>query len=162
MDASDWRALLALDQLRAVRAMGVAFHGFQEGDPAFPPTFKVERIPGFSYQAQRVPAYTDRVLWKSMPSLAASVTQTALRAVGGVGTSDHKPVVAEFELRETAVLPRLLAGSESSLAPLVRVSRLRARGLHSADLDGKSDPYCLFYTSPPGLLAWPPPRSSSS
>lgn len=38
-------------------------------------------------------------------------------------------------------------------APLVRVSSLELTGLRDADLGGGSDPYCIFYTNPHGLLS---------
>jgi hypothetical protein len=104
-------------------------------------------VPGFTHQAQRVPAYTDRVLWKSMPSLASSVAQTSLRAAGGVSTSDHKPVFAEFALRPTPVLPTLPPPLADG-APLVRVKGLRARGLTAADWNGASDPLATVRLEP--------------
>jgi len=76
----------------------------------FSPTFKVNRVAGNEYKDQRIPSYCDRVLWKSMPSLAFCVKQVSLRSLPEVSTSDHKPVVAEFAVKPTDSLIREVVG----------------------------------------------------
>src|SRR5688572_10067344 len=121
-------------QLVAEMKAGRVFNGWQEGKmPAgFKPTFKVERgevnikydvqltLPILFYafeQHERSPAYTDRVLWRSLPgnalSLSCAISSTLVRSRAGfenglrhtglgsgelVLTSDHKPVYATFEV----------------------------------------------------------------
>jgi hypothetical protein len=63
---------------------------------------QVERQPGFVYNPKRVPSYCDRILWRDRPALAAGHTQRWLRPAAGVGSSDHKAVVAAHQLQ----LPR--------------------------------------------------------
>lgn len=165
-----------MDQLDMVRARGDAFVGMQEGTICWPPTFKVRREAGCQYKAKRLPSYCDRVLWHSMAALTGCLAQTEYRSIPSVSTSDHKPVVAAFELTEPLPLPRLQplrsASASSVYGPSPASSftngnnraipssgpfRLHLRYLHltrilAADLGGTSDPYCLFFTSPPGLL----------
>jgi hypothetical protein len=67
------------------------WQGFEEGRIHFPPTFKF--VPGSSaYSNQRVPSWTDRVLWKvnARPSCGAdgSDTTSASQGVGSTGGGD--------------------------------------------------------------------------
>ena len=56
-----------------------------------------DRAASLGYNAQRIPAWCDRILHASwVPSL---VTPTEYRAEPGVDTSDHTPVCATFVLR---------------------------------------------------------------
>ena len=113
VDKEEWEELYNADQLQTSRAAGDAFFGFKEAPLTFPPTFKVKRGSGSSYKDQRIPSYCDRVLWKSMPPLANLVHPTRYEALPDVTTSDHKPVLASFEVQltetvfEVVALPRL-------------------------------------------------------
>jgi hypothetical protein len=49
VDAEDWPALHAADQLSASIQNGLALQGFREGVSNFNPTFKMERADGFNY-----------------------------------------------------------------------------------------------------------------
>ncbi len=49
VDAEQWDSLMQLDQLRAMQVLGKAFTGFTEAPYMFPPTFKVKRTLGFTY-----------------------------------------------------------------------------------------------------------------
>lgn len=156
-----WPELLRCDQLNQCKANGDAFVGFEEGAATFMPTFKVQRVPGTYYKDQRIPSYCDRVLWKSMPPLRGHVTQTSLINVPAVSTSDHKPVLATFAVKPTAAIVPVPGAWGRSIKerrpgtsfPLVRVRSLRLYDLPDFDVGGGSDPYCIFYTNPHGLLA---------
>lgn len=97
-----------------------AVQGFQEGKIHFPPTFKF--LPGTSqYSEQRVPSWTDRILWKVRPSepwadsVAPTVEQAYYSSVPEMTSSDHKPVVAGFDLLLTAAeLPSMEAGPHNT------------------------------------------------
>ena len=57
------------DQARAQMAAGAVFHGLREGPLAFAPTYKFDKgsTEEFAYDSsekRRVPAWTDRVLFK--------------------------------------------------------------------------------------------------
>ena len=82
MSERDWAELLAADQLRLEHGAAGVFQGFTEGPVTFPPTYKcgdgvdtvqisgvMSRYDLFSddydtSEKARVPAWTDRVLWK--------------------------------------------------------------------------------------------------
>jgi endonuclease/exonuclease/phosphatase family metal-dependent hydrolase len=196
IDAKDWSALYKADQLMQSRDRGEAFHGFTETPPSWAPTFKVKRSVNDetpTYKDQRIPSYCDRVLWKSMPPLAGKLVQTKYTSLPRVSTSDHKPVVATFELtpselgraaveqqssfslfatlksprsfkegrdaassidasRAPARTLRSLHGRKRDI-PLVRINQLQLASLMDMDMGGGSDPYCIFYSNPPNLLA---------
>lgn len=101
--------LMNNDQLSLERAKGAVFQGFQEGALLFRPTYKYEVAAGsgltldeynFSNKKNRMPAYCDRVLFKR--GLNSIVQRVAIRLytdVSHLRTSDHRPVVAMFEIR---------------------------------------------------------------
>ena len=154
----DWGSLLAMDQLHGARTRGEAFVGMHEGRVEWAPTFKVRRSSGTEYTEQRVPSYCDRVLWKSMPAVAACLQQTAYTSVPQVSTSDHKPVVAAFNISCPPRPTPLLGGHGSADGGGFRLHfrHLQLTKVLAADVGGTSDPYCVFFTSPPGLLQGTP------
>ena len=107
MTKEDWETLKNADQLRASQTNGDAFVGFKEREIDFAPTFKVQRQVGTEYKKQRTPSFCDRILWKSMPQHEGELHLNTLRPVPNVSTSDHKPVVATFQLTPAGGLPRL-------------------------------------------------------
>ena len=104
VDQEDWEQLMHSDQLRLAQEAREALVGFQEGEMRFPPTFKVARQKGTTYIKRRVPSYCDRILWKSMPTRRKHIRQVSLRAVPSVSTSDHKPILACFEIQQSKKL----------------------------------------------------------
>ena len=147
MAQGELKPLMAADQLRASRATGEAFVGFEEGEYDFLPTFKVKRVPGYEHKDQRIPSYCDRVLWKSMLPQQKRVVQKLLTSVPAVSTSDHKPVVSGFEIAPSLGLPKVRVGM-----PVIRLSDVTVQGLIDADVQGGSDPYMIFFTNPPEIL----------
>jgi hypothetical protein len=96
--------LLKYDQLKTSIISGKAFPGFSEGCITFPPTFKYDKHTDHydTSHKQRIPAWTDRILFKSS-SFAAT------REAGTVGVveydsiqtathSDHRPVFGTFRI----------------------------------------------------------------
>jgi len=150
--AGDRAALLAADQLRNAMRHGRAFAGFAEAaDPAFAPTFKVERAPGFHYKSTRVSSWCDRVLVKSLPALSGDVRCTSYEAHESIATSDHKPVSAAFEVALRAPRPGAAPFSEKEpvdyiVAPVARLRDLAGTGLLGLDLSGKSDPFVVIFS----------------
>lgn len=122
--AGDLPALLRADQLRAAQRAGKAWFGFREGDIAFQPTFSMKRAPGFQYAAKRVPSWCDRVLWRSLPGVAADLTCTAYEAHPSISSSDHKPVSACFSvaLHPAATLSVNPAASTLAVAAAPRLA----------------------------------------
>lgn len=157
VDREDWAALLAADQLRKSIAAGAAFSEFCEGDPTFAPTFKVERAEGTKYKEQRIPSYTDRILWRSMPHLQGAIRQISLASAPSVSTSDHKPVISTFELslsNPPALLPPPARSTQIN-APLVQLSECSIVGnfrIQAGVGDTTAQPFFWCYTNPPGVL----------
>ncbi|CAG2055636.1 unnamed protein product [Timema podura] len=106
--------LLQNDQLRRSRAEGSVFRDFEEGPITFQPTYKYD--PGTqvydSSHKQRIPAYTDRILFKSGRAGRRESNQIGrgspvieclfYMSVPSICTSDHKPV---WGLYRTTVRP---------------------------------------------------------
>ena len=115
--------LWSCDQLSREKAANRAFVGFTEGSYDFPPTFKVKRQPGTEYTPQRSPAFCDRVLVRSVPGYPAKLL--GLSAAPEVATSDHKPVVAFYDL----AVPLTPCPLDRGLgAAVVRLHDLRCSG----------------------------------
>lgn len=157
VEAANWPALVAADQLRHAMKKGEAFSGFTESDIAFCPTFKVKRQAGTTHLTQRVSSYCDRVLVKSLPAYAGDAKCVAYRGHPAVATSDHKPVSAAFEVICRPVvpprvpLPASISSSPAAAvaewrAPMLRFTKLSGSGLIGMDYSGKSDVYALFYS----------------
>lgn len=109
-----------MDELNHLKEKGLVFNGFQEGPLLFSPTFKVNRrdcvdnneiglkidsegwLGTEEYQMERIPAYCDRILWKSKSVYSAHVQQREYKSVPEICTSDHKPVYGIFDI----VMPR--------------------------------------------------------
>lgn len=87
--------LLRHDQLRAVMAEGSAFPGFAEGQISFDPTFKYDKgTQDFDTSPkQRIPAWTDRVLFKPKGTRVLTYDSVPLAS-----RSDHRPVFASFRV----------------------------------------------------------------
>ena len=83
---------------------GHVLTGFHSAPLNFEPTFKVARTKGYEYNQKRTPSYCDRILWKSMPTRRKHIRQVSLRAVPSVSTSDHKPILACFEIQQSKKL----------------------------------------------------------
>lgn len=93
-EASIYEALLKHDELLVERNSGAVFHDFQEGRITFPPSFKYD-IDSDVYDSsakQRVPAYTDRVLFRSKKKNGIVCCHYGM--VNTLRHSDHRPVYA--------------------------------------------------------------------
>lgn len=97
----EWDALVKFDQLRKQMSLGNCFIGFQEGSLAFAPTYKYDPNTDIydTSDKQRVPAWCDRVLWKSSGVSLRTYERHELL------TSDHRPVSALAELECKKILP---------------------------------------------------------
>lgn len=90
--------LIAVDQLNHEFVQKGAFHGFKEGVVKFYPTYKFDK--GTSNydtsEKQRVPSWTDRVLYKTAKGVE-SMKQLNYSSLMEIYASDHKPVFSTFE-----------------------------------------------------------------
>ena len=90
---NETRELFFRDELTLAKSTRVAFEGFQEMDVGFAPTFKF--VPGtHEYNTKRRPAWTDRVLY--LPS--SDLAPLSYQSLPQYTISDHKPVVADFNV----------------------------------------------------------------
>lgn len=89
--------LIGLDQLNNEMANKGAFYGFKEGAIKFYPTYKFDKGTSDydSSEKQRVPSWTDRVLYKSARGIdpLKNVNYSSLM---NICLSDHKPVFSTF------------------------------------------------------------------
>mmetsp|Transcript_3819 Transcript_3819/g.2842 ORF Transcript_3819/g.2842 Transcript_3819/m.2842 type:complete len:173 (-) Transcript_3819:420-938(-) len=69
---------------------------YTEGEINFPPTYKYDRNSNIydTSKKNRVPSWCDRILWREN----AKVTQQFCDSVQDIMFSDHKAVVAQFEM----------------------------------------------------------------
>lgn len=103
----NWNALYRADQLQQQMKSCDIFRGFEEGQIKFPPTYKLERY-GDKYaldeagEVKRVPAYTDRILWRVGNRGEGTKAKTRLKQQyyhsAPVYSSDHRPVFALFSM----------------------------------------------------------------
>ncbi|BGO96216.1 hypothetical protein JCM10020v2_007953 [Rhodotorula toruloides] len=96
--AEQYDLLLQFDQLEAQKKHGLAFDDFEESAISFAPTFKFD-VGTDTYdtsEKQRVPSWTDRILYLS--TRAAAVRVARYLSHPEVVLSDHKPVSATLQL----------------------------------------------------------------
>jgi len=123
--------MMSHDQLCRIRKDKTDFTGFEEGVITHAPSYKVKRDVGIKYDAGRAPAYTDRVIWKSLPHCRQNLTQTRLDMVAQLTSSDHKPVVACFQVMPSEKCIFDTENPNEALA--IWVQRLQISGLPSGD-----------------------------
>ena len=95
------RELDHLDQLAQVRDGDIAFGGWSESEITFKPTYKFDvntDIYDTSFK-QRVPSWTDRVLYRAAKPCAVHPHPKSYKSHPGIKLSDHKPVSAAFSLQ---------------------------------------------------------------
>lgn len=94
--AGDFAGLQKHDQLLSAIAWKDVFAGLTESPIAFPPTYKFDPDSDAydTSKKQRVPSWTDRVLYKAHPGLVV----LAYAAAQNIRTSDHRPVHASFSV----------------------------------------------------------------
>ena len=88
-------SMLMHDQLLQVLSQGAAFPGFAEGKITFMPTFKFDKDTNDydTSHKQRIPAWTDRVLFKPIGTRVLEYKSEA-----DCRSSDHRPVHATFRV----------------------------------------------------------------
>ncbi|MDP2438746.1 MAG: endonuclease/exonuclease/phosphatase family protein [archaeon] len=92
IDQADWATLYSADQLTIQKNFGAIYEGFSEAPIAFAPTYKYDNL-STQYDTSekaRLPAWTDRVLWKGKDIALQAYRRHELL------TSDHRPVSATF------------------------------------------------------------------
>jgi hypothetical protein len=91
-----------------------AARGHNEAEPGsrwtLCPTFKTQRHVPVVYNSQRVPAFCDRILWRSAPGRTQCLSLVDVCAEPDIRTSDHMPLYANFLLSVRGLRPRSPAG----------------------------------------------------
>ncbi|OJA19346.1 hypothetical protein AZE42_00462 [Rhizopogon vesiculosus] len=114
-EGDDFDALVAADQLRQAIDNGDAFAGYEEGPLLFRPTYKYD-LGTDNYdtsEKMRVPAWTDRILFKGRFDLAV-YSRAELKS------SDHRPGKSEVRIIDVvkrATLSRLLLENTVAAIP---------------------------------------------
>lgn len=124
----DWPTLLSSDQLKVQQAKGKVFRNYIEGEINFPPTYKYD-IESDDYDTSekcRIPAYTDRILFKKRHATRLGEDHQHLNygkiiyyGRAELKTSDHRPVIGEYGIDVLRVDDKAL---EEIFARLVAVS----------------------------------------
>ncbi|KAG0199274.1 hypothetical protein BGX28_007433 [Mortierella sp. GBA30] len=106
LKTNDYDILMKHDQLSSQRAQLKAFSEFEEHSIAFHPTYKYDVGTSVwdSSEKRRVPAYTDRILWRSKDSAKDSVEPIFYKSHMDLMLSDHKPISAYFKLKVKTLL----------------------------------------------------------
>ncbi|ERN17610.1 type IV inositol polyphosphate 5-phosphatase 11 isoform X2 [Amborella trichopoda] len=95
------KQLTSKDQLLQEAEKGQIFHGFCEGALKFKPTYKYN-VGTSNYDTsykERVPSWTDRILFKIESFANISVTLHSYESIDSIKGSDHKPVRAHLCLK---------------------------------------------------------------
>ncbi|KIM68900.1 hypothetical protein SCLCIDRAFT_104475 [Scleroderma citrinum Foug A] len=118
-EQGEYDALVAVDQLKQVIDDRRAFVGYEEGPLLFPPTYKYD-VGTDNYDTSektRIPAWTDRILFKGKMDLAV-YSRAELKG------SDHRPVFGLFRTQvrivdavKKAALSRLVLEAVLAAAP---------------------------------------------
>ncbi|KAH8859507.1 72 kDa inositol polyphosphate 5-phosphatase [Schistosoma japonicum] len=93
-----FEALLCADELLNAQSQGTVFQNFDEGRICFPPTYKFDINSDVydSSEKQRVPSYTDRILFLSKQK--GNLICLEYNYINTIRSSDHRPVFAIFSL----------------------------------------------------------------
>jgi hypothetical protein len=113
--------LLRRDQLLQAIASGQAFSGFNEGKITVLPTFKFDK--GTSHydtsHKQRVPAWTDRIVFRSN-----KIRVLEYQSIAEAKHSDHRPVFGTFQLGWG--MKEKMAGSRTNSRRRKKTKRVRS------------------------------------
>jgi hypothetical protein len=99
VNEKDWKRLNCYDELTNALETNQCFSGFSTALCPFPPTFKVERRPGYVYNPKRSPSYTDRILFATGHCLRNHLKVLAYEPIDEFASSDHKPIRGAFEVK---------------------------------------------------------------
>eukprot|EP01138_Halocafeteria_seosinensis_P003314 gb/GECG01003390.1/.p1 GENE.gb/GECG01003390.1/~~gb/GECG01003390.1/.p1 ORF type:complete len:1464 (+),score=179.86 gb/GECG01003390.1/:1-4392(+) len=88
-----WTKLRQYDQLLQEISQRRVLHGFEEPPIHFPPTYRWKTDSAeFSNKRSQAPSYTDRILVRALPGIAASIKNWYYGAAHDFYGSDHRPV----------------------------------------------------------------------
>lgn len=103
--SGNYKLLQEHDQLKIAQGQNQTFKGYIEGDINFAPTYKYDMFTNDydSSEKCRIPAYTDRILFKKRHETHNEEELNDAKQIKFYNriellSSDHRPVVAEFEV----------------------------------------------------------------
>jgi endonuclease/exonuclease/phosphatase family metal-dependent hydrolase len=116
IQAGDFNMLITHDQLTKEMKFnrGFRFRSFSEGPLTFAPTYKYDRhsIEYDSSEKRRLPAWCDRVLWRSRePNRVKQLHYRRWEA----NVSDHRPISAGFTMTVKSVRHELRAAAKAEV-----------------------------------------------
>lgn len=139
----DWESLKAADQLLIERRDSNVFTFWREGDINFKPTYRFLRgTDEYDEALGRIPAWCDRIMFKSLPSDASHIEQLEYGSDNSIQTSDHHPVYGMFQvntLRSNVLHPKRNL--------VIQITNLHGDNMVSKDRNGFSDPFVRFHGS---------------
>ncbi|KAL3907175.1 MAG: hypothetical protein SGILL_008977 [Bacillariaceae sp.] len=138
VEQKDWNAINEHDELAMAVRNNDCLAGFKTPKCHFPPTFKVHRMDGYTYNEKRSPSYTDRVLYKKNHLLDGKIRPLAYEGIDSFTSSDHKPVrlAAEMELNPTQRWRPVLVKTHHSF----RASQRRGQKLRGSTFGKRDSP----------------------
>jgi hypothetical protein len=182
----NYAPILAKDELNRELAANRVLMGFTAMQPDWNPTFKRKRHtvltdddkekadynPELYYDKKRMPSFTDRILYTSLPGFAGDLVPLTFESVEETDSSDHKPVFVKFVLNTHGGVADITVCNElknyikktkkqikmSSKHYLdFKISNLKGHNLSEMDyavlgFGGKSDPYVRVTIDPPSVV----------
>lgn len=96
LENNDIETLLDSDQFIKEQNVGLDMDNFYEGKIEFMPTYKY-KIDSDNYDfSDRVPSWTDRIIYKS--KITYDLIQLEYKTINDIRISDHKPVYSVFKI----------------------------------------------------------------
>jgi hypothetical protein len=95
----DWNMLNECDELSMALSKKDCLVGFTTPQCEFPPTFKVHRQTGYTYNEKRSPSYTDRILHKANHLMSSRIETLAYGPIDNFTSSDHKPIRGAYSVQ---------------------------------------------------------------
>lgn len=145
------------DQLNIQMVAGQTFPFYQEGPIKFLPTYKFD-LGNDNYDTSekaRIPAWTDRILWKVDATKGTDMRQTEYMSVMDLRFSDHRPVFSAFNVTVRVV------DEEKKAGLLKTLYEKRARQLRDGvDEDGDTSDELEEVTGYQSIAPGFPPASS--
>ncbi|CAG4956326.1 unnamed protein product [Colias eurytheme] len=124
VEKDKYTSLLKHDQLLAVMDSGEAFSEFSEPEIRFPPTYKF-LLGTDDYDTKRKPSWTDRILYKVIANNYENITLRAdlisYNHIPHYMVSDHKPVVAQFNIKIRQPFSRTVLADKPQKAASIRM-----------------------------------------
>lgn len=106
----------------------------KSGKEVLPPAEVRPSVASF-YDKKRIPSYTDRVLYRSLPGFVDNIQPVSFVSCEATTSSDHKPVVCSFDLTTTGGLSNIIKSSSSNRAFDLELFDMKAYNLAEMDTD---------------------------